>query len=1130
MKYICEKNDSPFEQSCEKDHQSDELISLELAISEIGLLSTVDQEAQEVLFDKIIRLCTQTPDNQIKSCQNNLLFKIIELLSHHNQFSSQLIDKIFQTIETLGKCSISRSELKALVELLQPKQRFPYGLQILRCFVNWAKSTPSIGYNTELVGLVEQLTPIYDSAGSLRNQQAKHFFDFGEKNSGIQVAGVKKWPGYGFTFHCWLKISSKLAKKRRQLYSFYTDYGHGFEAFFTPDCSCLVVGLCNKKEFTSVQIRELNFDSSEKNFDMWHSIGIVHAPAKGPFGYSQLCVYIDGVLRKETNFKLPNFNDIGNIRICGPCCRPAGHSTGFSAPALTVPLLNFKNVFGLSNKSAEKALNMASIPAGSQDTIWEASTSLTGKMSSCFVLHDVLSEIQARLLHAIGPNQYSINWLDMLELSDLKSKFVFHFDAKCVKGPACLDLSSNKVSARFSATIVSSSNFKESLNSIGSVHIFYPLLNYLSSNQDYIELVLQEWISNSKKLKSFQNGHTDDNLDQNSKMARRSLFDDCELEQNVASLILNFIRYLVKNSEIFQDRFERNNGLPLLGFLLQKLPKKLIDINFLRICQEYVSEANKLANQSLLNAIYENIIFDFRIWNKAEYEIRIGHIQFLSTIIKDDKKYFRKKYGIQFFLDTIKTYFGASKNQLNSQTEINVNLLAESNQAALNVIDEDDQRNLRNSLFGLIKYYAQKDIRISELNAMISFVSITKNHLLQNDLLEVLIVLLEAPNSSDQLFLLLFEPNMADGLYSMLVQHDLNETTQHKLLRLFRILIKSKKVYEKNKSRIRLEDCGTYAGLISKITSELSHYCYFNHCFNHNLPLELLRNFLQDENSAPNFDNLWHILGMLVFTPVQMIGDLDLLVKARTEACEEILRYLSSSPSTIRSFTQTPAWQDTICQFVCCKRRDEPNPASNLPPIVVSSSSKINGSSDEMTNLCNETADWENMEINGSNEKQLDKNEVLTSTPSQIQKKIAAKATSSLNKNRINNKMKKIAKANSNDEYDCSKIDKEDSQQKMDSFSFSSPDFNSTGKNHEARKDQLAKNQEIDELLEKVLYLINKLMWESVQGSSIEDWKVSFCADHGVVSKNIFFFPKGTISDFFNASSVVQRFCSYQTD
>ena len=35
-----------------------------------------------------------------------------------------------------------------------------------------------------------------------------------------------------------------------------------------------------------------------------------------------------------------------------------------------------------------------------------------------------------------------------------------------------------------------------------------------------------------------------------------------------------------------------------------------------------------------------------------------GHIQYLSTIIKDDRKYFRKKYGVQYMLDVIRTYYG----------------------------------------------------------------------------------------------------------------------------------------------------------------------------------------------------------------------------------------------------------------------------------------------------------------------------------------------------------------------------------------------------------------------------------------------------------------------------------------
>ena len=34
-----------------------------------------------------------------------------------------------------------------------------------------------------------------------------------------------------------------------------------------------------------------------------------------------------------------------------------------------------------------------------------------------------------------------------------------------------------------------------------------------------------------------------------------------------------------------------------------------------------------------------------------------GHIQYLSTIIKDDRKSFRKKYGVQYILDIVRAYY-----------------------------------------------------------------------------------------------------------------------------------------------------------------------------------------------------------------------------------------------------------------------------------------------------------------------------------------------------------------------------------------------------------------------------------------------------------------------------------------
>lgn len=103
---------------------------------------------------------------------------------------------------------------------------------------------------------------------------------------------------------------------------------------------------------------------------------------------------------------------------------------------------------------------MTTIPAGSQDTVWDPPTCLMGQMSSCFVLHDVISDFQVRLLYELGPNQYAFNWLDIVEMSDLKNKLVLHYDAKCARDLICFDLSSNRLNGKFTGSIVSCENFK----------------------------------------------------------------------------------------------------------------------------------------------------------------------------------------------------------------------------------------------------------------------------------------------------------------------------------------------------------------------------------------------------------------------------------------------------------------------------------------------------------------------------------------------------------------------------------------------------------------------------------------------------------------------------------------------
>lgn len=79
----------------------------------------------------------------------------------------------------------------------------------------------------------------------------------------------------------------------------------------------------------------------------------------------------------------------------------------------------------------------------------------------------------------------------------------------------------------------------------------------------------------------------------------------------------------------------------------------------------------------------------------------------MSTIIKDERKVFRKRYGVLFFLDAIRTHH-------NSSTEVS----------------EKDNKTFRVSLLGLVKFYLQKECNIKELSALLGFLSTVREETL----------------------------------------------------------------------------------------------------------------------------------------------------------------------------------------------------------------------------------------------------------------------------------------------------------------------------------------------------------------------------------------------------------------
>ncbi|GFR76164.1 neurobeachin-like protein 1 [Elysia marginata] len=126
-----------------------------------------------------------------------------------------------------------------------------------------------------------------------------------------------------------------------------------------------------------------------------------------------------------------------------------------------------------------------------------------------------------------------------------------------------------------------------------------------------------------------------------------------------------FVRYSAKacQGSVCADLSGHNHPAIFSGDIITthdvKVSPDLVDVNVLMSVQYLVedSDDHSTTKSTLLQHIYHYILFDFSLWSRTQFAVRIGHIQYLSTIIKDDRKFFRKKYGVQFFLDIVRQYY-----------------------------------------------------------------------------------------------------------------------------------------------------------------------------------------------------------------------------------------------------------------------------------------------------------------------------------------------------------------------------------------------------------------------------------------------------------------------------------------
>ncbi|XP_022079256.1 neurobeachin-like protein 1 [Acanthaster planci] len=826
------------------------------------------EELQISLSHSLASCCSQSDYNRMQCCNDGILSTVLDALEARESLHRKTQERLIVLTEALGSYSISSTQLKRLIGLM--------------------RGTDDQSLSPQCLRLMHALSVMARKEGK---KGAHHYFDLQENLSGISIPVIRKWPGHGFTFHTWLCLNNTPVTTaaierggfyRRQLYSFFTGNGAGFEAFFTHD-GVLVVAVCTKKEYYTVSLTDYPISDSQ-----WHCVDVTHMSSRRPFSQSQLCIYVDGHQRLVSQLKFPIISEpFISCRIGYPIAlsslqqqlaedssssSASGHSASFSfhPSRLHLPfkLLSGSRGSGASGGGGGEAESpVGMVPVGMQDMEWGEPRSLQGQLGSVCVFHDVLQAQQIKKLYALGANNMTLFQSDDSDISDLSSKLLLYYHGKACRDPVCLDLApAHLYNGRLKGHSCDTWDVKDVLNCIGGVQVLFPLL----------ELVTQE---NETGKPAFLTHANDDAVDSREPVNKQMSSDDeweviphdqidLRNEQNHVAGFVALLKNMCVGHPINQDMLHKSQGIATIGALLQKVDSLLIDVNVLMAIKHLV-EAVCFGHQSLLKHAYRYILFDFRIWSKSVFEIRIGHLQYISTMIKDDKKRFRRNFGVQFLLDTIRTYYSPSTTDLSAE----------------------DSRIIRNSLLGLIRFYVSKQINHKELSAIINFVTAVEDEILIGEVIDMLITFLES-SSKDQLYLLLFEEGKGDLLYALLTKKDYTDTLRVRVFKMFSLMLRSNKVYEKSKHRMRLMDVG-FSGL-TLLMGEMP------------VTMPIAKNMVEMITEG-------HINYAGLLAVLQLLHRASSLIKL--EACTQLLHILYTEKESKVKLAKVPGWQDTLARL-----------------------------------------------------------------------------------------------------------------------------------------------------------------------------------------------------------------------
>ncbi|MFT7805427.1 neurobeachin-like protein 2 isoform X1 [Arapaima gigas] len=832
-----------------------------------------------------------------------LLRTLLEVLADPGRLDRQCAEALLNLLQDLGSLSLQPHELKRLLRLLRAERgTHPYCGRVVRAL---------------------------SAMAAREGCSALQYFDLTPPMAGIMVPSIQRWPGSGFAFHAWLCLNSEFpgqhsetavpntpttptspghpalqkGRRRNQLYSFFTPSGTGFEAFFTTE-GILVVAVCTRKDYMAVSLPKPLLNDCA-----WHSVDIVHIPGRRPFSQNQVTIYVDGVQRRTAQLRFPSLNE--PFTSC--CIGSAGHRTTTTTTAgispttpgvsATMTDLPFSSQVPPLTRSQSIPASFATsqwmgsavpadapvqtISAGLQDTEWGTPSSLDGLLGTAFICHEALQPAQVLGLHAAGPNNVSLFRPDG-ELSEINSKLLLYYTPQAFKNQICLDLGPNhQYDGRLTGHRVVNWDVKDVLSSVGGMGALLPLLEQVSmmepseeENQETSDLVGPELTSSR--------GPAGMRLPLGKSSEGR-------LERNGVAAFLLMVKNLLKQHPVNQESLLQCHGPAIIGTMLQKVPSSMMDMSVLMACQLLLEQVSSEGNGALLSQLYQHLLFDFRVWSNSHFAVRLSHVQQLSTVIAEGKQRTRRKYGVQYLLDSIRNHYSVEKDGSPLSEEL---------------------QTVQASLFQLVQDFLDKSLSPEELHSLLAFTVTVGVQQQVIRALKVLQSVLRHP-SREQLVSVLLEWGV-EQLYCLLLKPTFGDEAREEVFQVLNKVLKSERVSERSKQRVRLKDCG-YLGLV---------------CFLGDIPITTTTvRFLSEQvlatDSPPNIRD--------VLAVVHLSHRADLTV--RLDVCRKLFHLIHSSEDYVRQLARQPGWQDILTKLYVkesyesrAASQSSSSPSSSLDP------------------------------------------------------------------------------------------------------------------------------------------------------------------------------------------------------